>query len=595
MHNSVATIFQESVQNFGARPCVSYKNKAGKYQDINWNEMADMVHNLGTYLIARGVKQGDRVALFAPNRYEWWVADLAILSIGAVNVPIYATNTPQESAYVLKDSGSRICFAGTSDQVDNLLNNPDNQLDEVISFDPIATQHPNLSDFSKCLNLGRQHQDQREFERRLQAIASTDIATLIYTSGTTGNPKGVTLAHSNLVANTMQCRGAIYPMLESPKVLLSFLPLSHAFERIVGYYLAIQSGSQVYFAENHTTVAQNLKEVHPSMLVSVPRLYEKLHAGVLAQAETASGLKRKIFDWSLRQGKKNLPYICNNKPRRGIFALKYALAHKLVLGKIKDALGVDRLQVVISGGGPLAVADAEFTLGLGVPITEGFGLSETSPVTNVNRPDFIKPGTIGPAIPETQQMISPEGELLIKGPQVMQGYYNNEEATRAAFTADGWLKTGDLASIDEDGYVTITGRLKDIIITAGGKNISPQNLENSLKESPYIDQVCIIGDRRKFLSALIIPSFEKVEAWAGERGLKFGDYAEMVENDQVVGLIEQEVRLHSEHFSRASQIKKFKLLAAEWTQETDELTPTSKVKRAVINKKYASVIEEIYA
>lgn len=292
---------------------------------------------------------------------------------------------------------------------------------------------------------------------------------------------------------------------------------------------------------------------------------------------------------------KNLPYICNNRPRRGLFALQYGLADKLVYSKIKTKLGINNLNVVISGGGPLAVADAEFFLGMGVKVTEGFGMSETSPVTNVNPPHLVKPGTIGPVIPETIEMISAENELLIKGPQVMQGYYNNPAATKAAFTADGFLKTGDLASIDADGYVTITGRIKDIIITAGGKNISPQNLENSLKESAYIDQVCIIGDRRKFLSALIIPNFDNLKNWANERGIDTTNNETLITEPKVIALIEQETKINSEQFSRAAQIKKFSLLAAEWTQETDELTPTSKVKRGVINEKYADIIEEMYA
>jgi long-chain acyl-CoA synthetase len=292
--------------------------------------------------------------------------------------------------------------------------------------------------------------------------------------------------------------------------------------------------------------------------------------------------------------RKNLPYACTVTDRSGLFAVLYNLADKLVFSKLKVALGMDRLKFAVSGGGPLSVSDAEFFLGMEISVIEGFGLTETTPVTNVNLPENIKPGTVGPPIPETKIKISDEGEILIKGPQVMKGYYKNPKATKEVFTKDGFFKTGDIGIVDEEGYLSITGRIKDIIVTAGGKNISPQNIENSLKESRFIEQVAIIGDRRKYLAALVIPNFEEMGKWAAKQGYTFSDNSEMTHNDAVIKLIGEEIQKHTAKYSRVEQIRKYTLLDAEWTQETGELTPTQKVKRRIVGEKYSAEIESMY-
>ncbi len=452
----------------------------------------------------------------------------------------------------------------------------------------------------EALKTGEANPRKDIFETRLATIEPNDLATLIYTSGTTGNPKGVMLTHNNLVSNVRNTLAEMRDpktgenLLNANDLFLSFLPLSHSLERTAGFHGAIWAGAKTAFAEDISKLLDNFQEVRPTIIISVPRIYEKIHAGIIAKVSGAPGLKKKIFNFAMRQAAKNLPLVCRDLPRKGFFAFKYRLADKLVLSKLKVALGMDHLRYAISGGAPLSQSDAEFFIGMGFKILEGFGLTETTPITNFNRPWLIKPGTVGQPIPETTVKISDDGEILIKGPQVMAGYYKNDEATREAITPDGFFRTGDIGMIDEDGCLKITGRIKDIIVTAGGKNISPQNIEGSIKDSRFIEQIGIIGDKRKFLSALVVPAFPELEKWAKDNGVAFSSHDELLGKDEVQKLIKSEIDTCTAQFARVEQIRKFKLLNAEWTQDTGELTPTQKVKRKVINEKYAKEIEEMY-
>ena len=593
---SMGAIFQNRVQEYGDRTLVMYKDSNGTWREISWNGINEMVRNLAYYLISKGIQPGDKVALFSPNRYEWWVADLAILSIGAVNVPIYATNSVAECSYIIENSDSKICFAGTREHMEKIIevrkNNPN--LGEIITFDSINNGIEGVIDLKEAMEQGSHYEKKEEFEARLKPIKMDDTATIIYTSGTTGNPKGVMLTHRNFVSNVNQLYDVDPDFLSPDHLFLSFLPLAHVLERTVGYYAPIFLGKKVAFAEDITKLLENFQEIRPTFIVSVPRIYEKVHAGINAKVSDASPTKKAIFNWAMSVARDNLPYICRNKPRKGMFAFKYWLADRLVFSKLKETLGMDRLQGAISGGGPLSVSDAEFFLGMGIRILEGYGLTETTPVVTGNRPTFIKPGTVGPAVKDTEIKIAENSEILIKGPQVMKGYYKNEEATKEAFTDDGFFKSGDTGVIDEDGYLKITGRLKDILITSGGKNISPQNIENSLQASTFIEQVAVIGDNRKYLSALIVPAFETLENWAKDQGIQFKDRKDLISNEKVIRLFETEIEDKTKDFARVEQIKKFKLLDAEWSQETGELTPTMKLKRRVINQKYAEEIESMY-
>jgi long-chain acyl-CoA synthetase len=319
-----------------------------------------------------------------------------------------------------------------------------------------------------------------------------------------------------------------------------------------------------------------------------------VHSGIVSKVASAPPVKKALFNWAMGVAKENLPYVCENRERTGLFALKYNLADKIIFSKLRVALGMDRLRAAVSGGGPLSVSDAEFFLGMGIKVLEGFGLTETAPVTNGNKPLRIKPGTVGPALKDTIIKISAEGEILIKGPQVMKGYYKNEAATKAAFTDDGFFRTGDIGEIDADGYLKITGRIKDLIVTSGGKNIAPQNIEGTLAASSLIEQVAIIGDNRKYLSALIVPTFASLEAWAKENGVAFTDRADLIKKPEVVNLFAKELEEKMKDYARVEQIRKFTLLEKEWSQDTGELTPTLKMKRKVINQKYEPQIEAMY-
>jgi long-chain acyl-CoA synthetase len=594
---SMGAIFQNRVEEYGEKALVAYKNKAGVYEDISWNKINEMVRDVGLFLISRGVQPGDKIALFSPNRYEWWIADLAILSIGAVNVPIYATNSAKESEYIIDNSDSKMCFVGTKDHMERILEVKGGlpNLGEIIIFDDLDSPLEGVIGLKTAMEEGRAYKNKGEFDERLKPINMDDVATIIYTSGTTGNPKGVMLTHKNFVSNVTQLYNVAPSFFEGEHVFLSFLPLSHSLERTVGYYAPIYLGKKVAFAEDVTKLVENLKEIRPTFMVSVPRIYEKAHAGILAKVAGGSAVKQALFGWAMGLAKQNLPYICNDKPRTGWFGFQYNLADKIIFSKLKDALGMDRLVGAISGGGPLSVSDAEFFLGMGIRILEGFGLTETTPVTHGNKPSKIKPGKVGPPVQDTEVKIGEGGEVLIKGPQVMKGYYKNDAATKEAFTDDGFFRTGDIGEIDEDGYLKITGRIKDLIVTSGGKNISPSNIENSLLASGFIEQVAVIGDNRKFLSALIVPAFESLEAWAKEKNISFGSRKELVANAEVIKLYEKEIEETMKDYARVEQIRKFQLMEKEWSQDTDELTPTMKLKRMVVNKKYAAEIEEMYA
>ncbi len=593
---SMGAIFQNRAQKYGDKTLVIFKNKQGAWEEISWNKINELVRDLGLFLINKGIQPGDKVALFSPNRYEWWVADLAIISIGAINVPIYSTNSPEECRYIIDNSDAKMCFAGTKEHMDKILQIKGKlpNLGDVIIFDELDKPITGVITLKDALNEGKAAKNKDDFEKRLKPINIEDVATIIYTSGTTGSPKGVMLTHKNFVSNVNQAQAVDPEFLAGDHTFLSFLPLAHSLERTVGYYAPIFLGHKVAFAESTEKLLENFNEIRPTFLVSVPRIYEKIHSGITSKVATAPPVKKALFGWAMGIARDNLPYICNDKPRTGWFAFKYNLANKIIFSKLKAALGMDRLQGAISGGGPLSVSDAEFFLGMGIKVLEGFGLTETTPITNANKPKLIKPGTVGQAVKDTIVKINEDGEVLIKGPQVMKGYYKNEAATKEAFTLDGFFRTGDIGEIDKDGYLKITGRIKDLIVTSGGKNISPQNIENALMTSRYVEQVAVIGDNRKYLSALIVPSYASLEPWAKDSNITFTSRKDLISKPEIQKLYETELVEYMKDYARVEQIRKFTLLESEWSQDTGELTPTMKVKRKVINQKYGSQIEAMY-
>jgi long-chain acyl-CoA synthetase len=555
-----------------------------------------MIHNLAYYLMAKGIQHGDKIAVFSPNRYEWWVSDMAILSIGAVNIPIYATNTAEEVRYILDNSDSRICFVGTQAHMEKVIAVRDKlpKLMEIILFNDPDKPVEGVTAIKEAFRQGKDQADEALFNKRLTAIKPEDLCTFIYTSGTTGDPKGVMLSHHNIVSNVHQFNAYFPEMINRFHKAPSFLPLSHAVERTAVYYCQVFCANKIHFVKDITTLLEDLQAIRPSIMASVPRVLEKMYEAITAKVALAPPMKQKLFAWALSVGRKNVPYVCKGKPRTGLFALEYKIADRLIFSKLKTLLGLDQIYFIGLGGAPMPRKVLEFFIGMDIPCCDAYGLSETSPIVSCNYVGHIQPGTIGVPVINTEVKISKEGEILIKGPQVMVGYYKNETATKEAFTPDGFLKSGDLGEFDAEGNLKITGRTKDLIITSGGKNISPQNIENSLMFSGYINQVAVIGDGRKYVSALIVPAFEVLEPWAKGKGISFADRAELVKNEKVKALFGDQIKEYTKDYGQVEQIKRFTLLEKEWLQETGELTPTLKVKRRVIVEKYSDQIEKMY-
>jgi long-chain acyl-CoA synthetase len=591
---NVVDSFFVRAERWNERPLVWYR-KDEVLTSVSWDSLKDRILDCASYLVSIGVKKGDRVAVFSSNCWEWWVADLAILSVGGVSVPVYATNSAEETRYVIEHSGSKVCFVGDDEQQEKIFSVKRKlpTLKKNIILHGAEKKGSVL--FKKALILGNKSKKIREVEKRIKAIKGPDCASIVYTSGTTGNPKGVVITHDNFISNVIQLTDVFGDYLGVDDCFLSFLPLSHALERTASFYTAIYLNCQVAFAENFKTISRDLLEVQPTVIVSVPRLFEKIHSGVLATIATMNPVKRAVLKWALRAGRENIPNICANRAPQGWLAKKLSFAEKKVFSVLRKEIGFSRNRVVFTGGGPLSHSDCEFFLSIGINVYEGYGLTEASPATNVNRVGKIKIGTVGPALLKTELKLSDEGEVLIKGPQVMKGYYREARATREAFDKKGFLKTGDIGLLDEDGYLSITGRIKDIIVTAGGKNISPQNIESKMMKSKYVENVAIVGDRRKYLSALIIPNFTELGRWAKSRGLDSADKDSLISNKEVNAFFEKELEDQLKHVARVEQIRRFTLINDAWGIESGELTPTLKVKRRVIEKKYADVINAMYS
>jgi len=447
----------------------------------------------------------------------------------------------------------------------------------------------NVFGFSSLIEKGIAYKESSDFD--FKAIASTinpdDLLTLIYTSGTTGNPKGAMLSHNNLISNIKSGKKSIH--VDESDVFLSFLPLSHVFERMVGHFTGLTSGGCVYYAESIDKVADNMGEIKPTIMASVPRLYEKMYAKILDKVSNDPPLRQKIFWWAISVGKEAMPYICKNSRPSGWLGFKFGLAEKLVFSKIKERVG-GRLRFFVSGGAPLSQEIAEFFAAANIIILEGYGLTETSPVITNNRLEDVKFGTVGKPIDGVEVKIAEDGEIICRGENVMLGYYNNEAATREAIDENGWFHTGDIGEFDEDGFLRITDRKKNIIVTSGGKNIAPAPMEIALITSKYIEQVVVLGDRRNFVSALIVAAKETLSEWAHEQGID-GD---IIQDERTLKLFENEVSKAMAGFAHYETVKKFKLVDDEWSVESGELTPTLKVKRKVIEEKYADLIDSIY-
>ena len=592
---TIPAVFRRKVEQYGDRTALMYK-RGGAYQTMSWTEYGRRVRDFALGLIALGLEPHQQVSLLCENCPEWVIADLAILSAGGVNVPIYMTLTPKQVEYIVADSESRIVIVSNAEQLQKVLKVRGNLplVKQIICVEcPEPRPDPSLLSFDEVLQLGARRSEEKgrsALDERIQAITPDDMASIIYTSGTTGEPKGVMLTHDNFVSNA-QASLQVLPI--SPRdIVLNFLPLSHVFARTCEQYVMLVSGASLAFAETVDTVAANMMEVRPTVMIGVPRFYEKTYARIIERAAQLSGVKRTLFDWAMRVGAARIKTLRMKRRLSPWMRLKLFIADRLIYRRVGERLG-GRLRYFVSGGGPLSREIAEVLGSLGVKICEGYGLTESSPTICVNHLDGIRYGTVGPPVPGVEVRIAEDGEILTRGRLVMKGYYGREQETAEAIV-DGWLHTGDIGVIDEDGYLAITDRKKDLIVTAGGKNVAPQLIENALKTDPFISQVVIHGDKRKFLSALIVPDFEQLEPWAREQGLSFSCRAELVGLDAVHALIEQRMTDKLHDFARYEQIRRFTLLDREFTMGDGEVTPSLKIKRKVVADRYRDLIEAMY-
>jgi long-chain acyl-CoA synthetase len=569
----------------------------GTWRDISSNELKTAVEEVSMGLRALGVERGETVAILSENRPEWAITDLACLCAAAVDAPIYATLTAQQVLYILNDSEAKALVVSSPHQVRKVqeIRAQAKHLRYVIRLDEVpADLAEGTITFAEVRAQGREAlaKDPDAVRRRAAEVQPGDLATLIYTSGTTGDPKGVMLTHSNLVSNTLGA-GLVTDQLTNHDVALSFLPLCHVFERMSGHYLMLLKGCTIAYAEGVEQVPANMAEVRPTVMSSVPRLYEKMYARVHEKVAGDPPLRQKIFQWAVGVGRDMFRHQVARTSPGLVLKAKAAVADKLVFSKIKARTG-GRLRLFVSGGAPLSREIAEFFGAAGLLILEGYGLTETSPVITVNRPDALKPGSVGQPIKDVEVKIAGDGEILTRGPHVMKGYFKKPDATAEAIDADGWFHTGDIGVIDERGFLTITDRKKDIIVTSGGKNIAPLPIEHVLKSSPLVAEAVMLGDRRKFPIALLIPAFEALEKWARDKGVAFASREELIARPEVVALYDQTVKDLTGHLAQFERIKKIGLLPREFSIETGELTPKLSVKRRVVEQKYKDVIDRLY-
>ena len=575
-----------------------YNKVQGHWSPLTWAQVRERVDHAAAGLIVLGVQAGDIISLLSENRPEWMLADLAVLSAGAADAPIYATNTPAECAYVVRDSNSKVCFASSQEQVDKLAKTRADMpsLTHIVHFDAgikATLEGVTLISLADLEALGREKGTQAAVEARVAGVDREQLLTLIYTSGTTGDPKGVMLTHGAMMANCEASYRAI--KMNTDDSLVSFLPLSHSFERMAGYYLALlYAGATIYYAESIPKLVENIGDVKPTVVASVPRIYEKVYSNFMAARDSATGLKRKLMDWAIEVGLKVSKERQAGREPGGLLGLQYKIAFKLVFSKLSLKLG-GRIRFFVSGGAPLSRDIAEFFHAANLLVLEGYGLSETAPVLTVNRPDAYRFGSVGKVIDNVEIKIAEDGEILARGPNIMKGYYNKPEASAEVLLADGWFATGDIGEFDGDGFLRITDRKKDLFKTAGGKYVAPQNLENQLKLQKFIEQPCIVGDQRPYCIALLVPRFDNLLPWAQEHGVTFKDQHELVKNPKVIELLQKDVDAVNAHLARYEQIKYFLLLGEAFSQENGFLTPSMKVKRKGVIKAYAAQIDEIYA
>jgi long-chain acyl-CoA synthetase len=590
--STLVELFFEAVETHGGRVALQRMVSEHALEDITYEQVLATVKLVTAALQEHGIERGDRVAILSENRPEWALADYGCLCAGAWDVPVYATLTAPQVAYLFQDSGAELVFASNEEEMTKALEAAaQHELSiQVVVFDAPSSLPAGVISWQSFLDSGRERAagwSDDDFRAQAMQAGPDDVATLIYTSGTTGDPKGVMLTHNNIASN-VRAGDAVFDITHADNTV-SFLPLSHILQRAVDY-LFFWVGCTIGYPRSIKTLVADLKVIRPTVVVSVPRIYEKIYNGVM----DARGPKKKLIDWAVGVADRAADLRLGGRTPSGLLALQYRIADALVFSKVKKAVG-GRLRFFVSGGGPLAPALNRFFYSIGLTILEGYGLTETSPVTNVNTLEHFRIGTVGRPLPDTEIRIASDGEILVRGPQVMKGYYKRPDATAACIDADGWLATGDIGVVDADGFLTITDRKKDIIVTAGGKNVAPQPIENRLKTNPLIEQAIMIGDRRRYCVMLLVPAFGPLEAWARDAGITWKTHEDLVADPRVQQHVEAAARSMLGDLASFETPKKFALLPEELTEENGFLTPSLKVKRRVVDERFDALIDQLYA
>ncbi len=588
---TLTELFLEAVERFGDAAAFGRISPELEITYVSYAEVLYEVRRIGGALVEAGLSRGARAAIMSHNRLEWALADYGCLCAGVEVVPIYPTLPAGQVAHILRDSGARLAFVQDQGQLDKIAQaRAEGALDvRAVVFEP----PPELPDFATSWRAFLESGQARaaatsEGDFRSEALRARleDVATILYTSGTTGEPKGVMLTHGNVGSNVV-ASGMVLEIGEGDSTV-SFLPLSHIFQRMVDYLFFMRRCTVVH-ARSMLTAVEDMKLVRPTVGVAVPRVYEKIHAAVM----DVKGVKRLVVDWAVDVADRMAGLRLSHRTPSGLLSLQYRLADRLVFRKVRGAVG-GRIRFFVSGSAPLAPPLNRFFYSIGLTILEGYGLTETSPVTNVNTQEHLRIGTVGKPIPGTEIRIADDGEILVRGPQVMKGYHGKPEATAEAIDHEGWFRTGDIGELDEDGFLRITDRKKDLIVTAGGKNVAPQPIENRLKASPFVEQAVMIGDRRRFPSVLIVPGFDALEGWARGKGLQWSDRAELLALPAVRVHMDNEVEAALRGLASYETPKKIALLEEEFTIANGSLTPTLKVKRRVIQERFKDVIDGMY-
>jgi long-chain acyl-CoA synthetase len=586
---TLAQLFESQARKYGARTLLKAKQRK-QWRDHSWGDLANEAVRLRAGLINLGLKPGDRVAIMAENGPHWVVFDQAVMGLGGVVVPLYTTSGAEETTQILNDSGARVAGVYGDALTRKLLGLKPNlsALESLVTLQPDAAN--GVTDTSG-VRITSQSALIEHGEAPAIEGSREDLATFIYTSGTTGPPKGAMLTHGNLLANCESNMEAL--ALGENDMTLSFLPVAHAFERTAGHYTVMAAGAVIAYAEGLTQIAQNLLEVEPTVVLTVPRLLEMIHSRIMRNVETAPAFRRRLFSLAVATGSAAAKYRLQGQPVPAYLAVPMALFRRLVFARIRGIFG-SRLRYLISGGAPLPVAINRLLAAAEVPIVEGYGLTEASPVVAVNLHGQTKIGTVGRPLKNITARAAEDGELLIRGPNIMKGYYNHEGETREVIDSDGWLHTGDIVQIDDGGYIRITDRKKEIIVLSGGKNISPANLETELMADRYVAQACVIGDRRKHLAALIVPDFEQFAGELARLGLTAAPPETIANDNRVRDFFQQRLREFNRSHSDVEAIATFRLIPAPFTQDNGELTPTLKIRRRVVQQHYQQAIASMY-